>query len=139
MLGEKIIFLIEVKNVGDIPILLGNQPLLETSTNNCYDVLGNCVTCFSQNNQDRVGFFETTYSYFPSGTESEVKTVSIPAGETYSEIITRTPWGPCIACIPSYAQAGKMTLQVSMVQFLPADLKKHELASNKIHLTVVQK
>ncbi|MBN2684818.1 MAG: hypothetical protein JXR40_06025 [Pontiellaceae bacterium] len=134
VIGDKVLLLIEVKNNGDTPISLGIQPLLEASQNSYYTVLGNCTTRFSQGNKDSMGFFEMSYSFFPSGTESEVKSVSIPAGETYSEIITRTPWGPHLGYLS--VQAGKMTLQVSIFQFPSPYFKKYELVSNEIHLTV---
>ncbi len=138
-IGDKVFTLVEIKNMTDGPIALGLEPLLEVSKGTLVRQPVEVHTHFTQQHQGTLGYFCTTVAPFPSGTKTEAKIVIIKPGEVYSEVVTRTPWGPSYGCSPSEAQPGRMGLSVTLHQFLTGDLKKTSIKSNEVELTIRRK
>lgn len=119
-IGEKVYILVEIKNNTDKPIALGLEPLIDTGKGN---LSRQPAEIHMTANQGDPGFFSTTAAVFPKGTRSEARAVALKPGETYSETVVRTPWGPTFSSIPAAAQPGEMKLVASLWQFLTGDLK----------------
>jgi len=138
-IGDKVIFLVEAKNMTNNPIVLGLEPLIEVSNGTLSRQPAEVHTHFTQQSNGTLGFFCTTYSPFPSGTKKEAKAVALKPGEVYSEVIVRTPWGPSYGCLPSEAQSGNMKLSITLHQFVRDGLKKTGIKSNEVELVIKSK
>ncbi len=104
-IGERIYILVEIKNNTDKPIALGLEPLIDTGKG---DLSRQPAEIHITANQGDPGFFSTTAAAFPKGTRLEARAVALMPGDTYSETVVRTPWGPTRSSIPVAAQPGEM-------------------------------
>jgi hypothetical protein len=131
-LGEPVRVLIEVRNETDKPVALGLEPLIEVDKDGrLFRQPAEIVLAFSQGNP---GFFATYSITFPKGNGTEARAVVIEPKATFSEIITRFPWGPTYGSSP--AQPGAMMLKASLSQFLSLDLKKTAVHSQNVTFNV---
>ncbi len=135
-IGEKVYILVEVKNNTDKPIALGLEPLIDTGKGN---LSRQPAEIHMTANQGDPGFFSTTAAAFPKGTRLEAKAVALMPGDTYSETVVRTPWGPTFSSIPATAQPGEMQLRASLWQFLTGDLKMTRVKVNCVTFKVNRK
>jgi hypothetical protein len=132
-IGDKVHILVEVKNNTDEPIALGLEPLIDTGKG---DLSRQPAELHMTASQGDPGFFSTTACRFPTGTNMAAKAVVLKPGETYSETVTRTPWGPTRSSMPATAQPGEMKLEASLWQFLTGDLSTKCIEANHISFKV---
>ena len=135
-IGEEAHVLVEVENRTDKPIALGLEPLVENRDGELIRQPANISITLDQCDKGQAGFFHGGLLQFPSGTKSGAKAISLGPSKAHSEVFVRQPWGPCYGCLPSTAQPGRMTLQVSLIQVLTGDLKRQRIPSNKVELSV---
>ncbi|MDF7801969.1 hypothetical protein P4C99_21010 [Pontiellaceae bacterium B1224] len=143
VVGETVYVLVEVKNNTDKPVALGLEPLIAIKNRNDSSLARQPaqlhMTFSQEGTQGNLGFFATYHITFPSGINSEAKSVVLKPKETFREVVQVMPWGPTPSSIPSTAQAGKMKLTGSLWQFLSPDLKKVEVPAKEIIFSVKSK
>ncbi len=139
-IGDKVYILVEVKNNTDKPVALGMEPLIVVGKGALYRQPARIDIDVAQGDP---GFFLTTGARFPKGTEREARAVIVKPGETFSEIIVRTPWGPRFSSFPimagdtwAEAQPGEMQIFGSLRQFLTPDLKVTIIKTNSVTIKV---
>jgi hypothetical protein len=127
-IGDPVHVFVEVRNLTDRPIALGLEPLLQVGRDGRLSRQSAEVhLSFTQEAAGKSGFFSTYHVSFPRGTGSEARAVVVPPKGTYSEVVTRRPWGPTFGSAPNVAQPGGMTLTAALWQFLSPELKRSQV------------
>ena len=139
IIGEEVSVLIEVMNNTEEPVALGLEPLIEIKHKNGTTLSRQPAELHMTFSQGSPGFFSTYCVTFPKGIKSEARAVVLKPKEAFSETVQVTPWGPTMSSLPSTAQAGTMALKGSLFQFLTPDLKRAEIPSNVVIISVKAK
>ena len=129
-LGDVVKVLIEVRNDADEPTAIGKEPLFEVDGNMVCQPAEVIATATQGD------FFCTTVRRFPKGEGGKARVAVIAPGQTYSELVESTPWGPVYGSIRSEAGSGAMQFQATLVQCVSEELKRQAIQSNVVTFEV---